>query len=306
MWLDQIAKEPSLALTAYCLPLIAYRMSKIFGIIGNPLAHNLTPILMNAALSHMNIDADFKKFELDLKDPESLANFCYETDLNEIGGFAVASPFREDIMAYMDHYDPLAKIIGTYNTVINEESKLIGHNTESIGALQALQEKTEIPGKRILVIGAGAVGRGFVYSLKEFEAEVFVLDRDAEKAEGLAQEFDVNAIEPKDIEQEQFDIIINATPCGSLPNRNHPTLGLRMASPLSQDQIPSHSVVMDLVLNPIRTKLIEEAEEVGAQVVSGERTFLFSTLRQFELFFGVECPLEVMEEAMYDALEKQS
>jgi shikimate dehydrogenase len=271
---------------------------KTFGIIGNPLAKNLTPILMNAALSHMKIEVDFKKFELDLQDSESLANFCYETDLNQIGGFAVTSPFREEIMAYMDHYDPLARIIGTYNTVINEESKLIGHNTESIGALQALQEKTEIPGKRILIMGCGAVGRGLAYSLKEFGAEVFVLDLDAEKAESLAKEYDLIAIEHKDVEQEQFDILINATPCGSFPKRSE--------SPLSQDLIPSHSVVMDLVMNPIRTQLIEEAEEVGAQVVTGERTFLFSTLRQFELFFGQEAPIEVMEEAMYEALEKQS
>ena len=253
---------------------------------------------MNAALRHMKIDVDFKKYELDLQDSESLANFCYETDLNEIGGFAVASPFREDIGAYMDHYDPLARIISTYNTVINEDSKLIGYNTESIGALQALQEKTHIPGKRVLVIGAGAVGRGLAYSLKEFGAEVFVLDLDAAKAEALAKEYEINAIEHKDVEQEQFDIIINATPCGSFPKKSE--------SPLSQDLIPSHSVVMDLVLNPIRTKLIDEAEEVGAQVISGERTFLFSTLRQFELFFGQECPLEVMEEALYEALEKQA
>ena len=111
---------------------------KNYGIVGNPLAKNLTAVLMNAALSHLKIDAEFKKFELDPQDSESLANFCYETDLNQIAGFAVADPFKEDVMLYMDHYDPLAKIVGSVNTVVNEQSKLFGHNTEPLGALQAL------------------------------------------------------------------------------------------------------------------------------------------------------------------------
>jgi len=271
-------------------------MQKNYGIVGHSLAKNLTVVLMNAALKHLKIDAEFKKFELDLQDSESLANFCYETDLNQIGGFAVADPFKAEIMVYMDHYDPLAKIVGAVNTVTNQKSTLIGYNTEPLGALQALQEKTHIPGKRALVIGAGATGRGIAYSLKEFGAEVFVMDIDAEKAEALAKEFEIDSIEPKDIEQEQFDILINTSPCGAFPKRSE--------SPLSQDQIPSHSVVMDLVTNPVRTKLLEEAEEVGAQIVTGERTLLHSAMLQFELWFKQEVPLEVMEEAMYETLEK--
>ncbi len=273
-------------------------MLKTFGIVGNPLKNNLTVALMNAGLSHTGIEATFKPFELDLQDEESLANFCYETDLNLISGFAVAAPFKEDIMMYMDHYDPLAKIVGELNAVMNEKSTLIGYNTESIGALQALQEKTHIPGKRVLVIGAGATGRGIAYSLKEFGAEVFVMDLDAEKAEMLAKEFDLNSIEHKDVEAEQFDILVNTSPSGAFPKTDE--------TPLSQDQIPSHSVVMDLSQNPIRTKLLDEAEEIGAQIVGGDRVLLFSTLRQFELFFGQEAPIEVMEEALYEALEKTS
>jgi shikimate dehydrogenase len=269
---------------------------KNYGIVGNPLAKNLTAILMNAALKHLKIDTEFKRFELDLQDEESLANFCYETDLNLIGGFAVAAPFKEDVMLYMDHYDPLCKIVGSANTVVNEQSKLFGYNTESIGALQALQEKTHIHGKRVLVIGTEDAGRGLAYSLKEFGAEVFVLDPDLEKAEALAKEFEIEAIEPKDIEQEQFDILINTTAIGAFPKRSE--------SPLSQDQIPSHAVVMDLVMNPIRTQLLKGAEEVGALTISGERMLLHSAIRQFELWFGLDAPTDIMEEALYEELEK--
>jgi shikimate dehydrogenase len=271
-------------------------MSKIYGIVGNPLSDHLTPPLMNAALEHSKMGIEFKKFELDLQDPESLANFCYETDLNEIGGFGVAAPFKQAIMDYMDYYDPLAKIMGSVNTVVNEKSQLIGHNTESLGALQALLEKTKIPGKKILVLGAGPLGRGLAYSLKSFGADVFAFDRVLERAEQLAKDFDVVALEFRDIGNEEFDILINATPVGSGSDRK--------ASLLSSDQIPSHSLVMDTVLHPIRTQLLREAEKAGAQTISGDRMLLNSALRQFELWFGMEAPKEAMEEALLEELGK--
>lgn len=273
-------------------------MYKNFGVVGHPLTQSLAPALFKAAFAHFEMDEEFKLFDFDPIDPETLANFCYETDLNQIGGFTVESPYRETVMMYMDHYDPLAKIVGAVNTVINTNSTLIGHYTESLGALQALLEKTHLPSKRALVLGTGAKGRGLAYSLKEFGAEVFVFDRELEAAEALADEFDITAIEHRDIEAEQFDILINATPVGAFPERS--------ASILTQDQIPSHAVVMDLVSNPIRTKLLEEAEQVGAQIISGERTLLHSAMLQFELWFKRELPLEVMEEALYEALEKNA
>lgn len=273
-------------------------MLNIFGVVGHPLTHALAPALFKAAFAHLGMDEEFKRFDFDPVDPETIANFCYETDLNQIGGFAVEAPYRETIMTYMDHYDPLAKIVGAVNTVINTNHTLIGHYTESLGALQALLEKTHIPSKRALVLGTGAKGRGLAYSLKEFGAEVFVFDRELEAAEALADEFDITAIEHRNIEEEQFDILINATPVGAFPERS--------ACILTQDQIPSHAVVMDLISNPIRTKLLEEAEHVGAQTISGERTLLHSAMLQFELWFKRELPLEVMEDALYEALEKQS
>jgi len=270
-------------------------MLKTYGIVGHPLTRNLTPAILNAAFSHFNIQPDFKTFEIDPNNSENLANFTYETDLKLIGGFGVADPFKVEIMTYVDHYDPLAKIIGSVNTVVNENSKLIGYNTESIGALQALTEKTHVPGKRVLVMGAGAAGRGIAYSLKEFGAEVFIFNRTLEHAEALAKEFDLTAIEHRQIEQENFDIIINATPVGAFPERNNALL--------SQDQIPSHAVVMDLVLNPLRTQLLKDAEAVGALTIGGERMLLHSAIRQFELWFGLDAPVDLMEEAMYEALE---
>lgn len=167
---------------------------KIYGIVGHPVIHSLSPAMHNAAIKQLKPEAKYKLFDIDPSDPENLANFCYETDLNDIGGFSVTMPYKLDIMRCMDHYDPLAKIVGSVNTVVNEDSKLIGYNTDTMGAMTALREKTNLIGKRILVMGAGGTARAIAYGLKEFQAEVYLFNRTMEKAEAIADAFDLDTI----------------------------------------------------------------------------------------------------------------
>ena len=273
-------------------------MRNVYGIIGHPVAKSLSPAMHNAGIKHLKLDAEYKLFDIDPNDSDALANFCYETDLNNIGGFSVTMPHKQAIMAYMDHYDPLAKIVGSVNTVVNEESKLIGYNTDAMGAMTALREKTNLIGKKALVMGAGGAARAIAYSLKEFGVEVYIFNRTMEKAEALAEAFDLETIEFRLIPKADFDIIINATPVGSFPNTEE--------SLLHSEQIPSHSVVMDIVTNPIETQLLKEAKKAGAQTISGERMLLHQAVGQFELWFNKKPPVEVMEKALYEELKKRS
>jgi len=267
---------------------------KIFGLVGHPVAHSLSPAMHNAAIKHLKLDAEYRLFDIDPSDPENLANFCYETNLNQISGFSVTMPYKMNIMTYMDHYDPLARIVGSVNTVINEDNKLIGYNTDTMGAMQALREKTNLIGKKALVMGVGGAGRAIAYGLKEFRADVFVFDKDQERAEQVAKTFELETINYRMIPKEQFDIIINATPVGSMPNTDE--------SMLNTYQIPAHAVVMDIITNPIETQLIKEAKKAGAKTITGERMLLHQAADQFKLFFNMEPPLEVMEKAMYEEL----
>ena len=269
----------------------------VYGTVGHPVANSFSPAMHNAAIQHLKLDAEYKLFDIDPDDPENLANFCYETNLNNIGGFGVTMPYKLEIMAYMDDYDPLAKIVGSVNTVVNKNGKLIGHNTDAMGATQALREKAEINRKKALVMGAGGAARAIVYSLKEFGADVYIFNRTQEKAEALADAFDLETIEFRMIPKANFDIIVNATSVGSLPNTEE--------SLLHADQIPSHAVVMDIVTNPIETQLLKEAKKAGAQTISGERMLLHQAVEQFRLFFDKEAPLEVMEKALYNELAKR-
>ena len=273
------------------------KMQNVYGIIGHPVAKSLSPAMHNAAIKHLKLDAEYKLFDIDPEDPENLANFCYETDLKNIGGFSVTMPYKLVIMTYMDHYDPVAKIIGSINTVVNKNSMLNGYNTDATGAIQAIRSKAEINRKKALVMGAGGAARAIIYGLKEFGADVHIFNRTTGKADDLADEFDVETIEFRHIPKADFDIIVNATPVGSMPNSEE--------SLLHADQIPSHAVVMDVITNPIETQLLKEAKKAGATPISGERMLLHQAIGQFELWFGKKAPVKVMEKALYEELKKR-
>lgn len=269
---------------------------KLYGIVGHPVAKSLSPAMHNAAIRHLGLKAQYNLIDIDPKDPEELANFCYETDLNQVGGFSVTMPYKQEIMAFMDHYDPAAKIIGSVNTVLNEDSKLIGYNTDAIGFMQALREEIEPMGKKALVMGAGGAARAIIYTLKEFGADVYLYNRSKNKAEELEEAFKIQLIEREHIQKAAFDIIINATPVGSLPNTT--------TSLLHADHIHSGATVMDIITSPIETQLLKEAKKAGAKTISGERMLLHQAAGQFEIWFKQEAPLKIMEEALYKELKK--
>ncbi len=271
------------------------RMAKIYGIVGYPVANSLSPAMFNAAFKAGGIDAEYRIFDISPDKPDDLENFCYETDLNNIGGFSVTMPYKQAIIQYMDYYDPLAKMIGSVNTVANEDSKLIGYNTDVTGAIQAIQEKTDLKGKKVLIMGAGGAARAIAYGLKEFGGDVYIFNRTQDKAKQLAKDLDLDIVDYLDIAKENFQIIINATPIGSMPDSDE--------SLLHANQIPKKCVVMDLITNPIKTRILKEAEKAGAETISGERMLLYQAAGQFEIWFGKTAPVEVMEKALYENLK---
>ena len=273
-------------------------MKKIFGVVGHPVEHSLSPAMHNAAYKAMKIDAEYRRFDIDPENWENLANFCYESDLKGIAGFSVTMPFKERIMEYLDNIDVLAKEISSVNTVQNEKSNLNGFNTDATGAIKALREKTELKDKKALVLGAGGAARAIIYALKEFGARVFIYNRTPDKAKELAKHFAVGAIALCDIKKVGFDIIVNSTPVGMFPNVNE--------SLLKADQIKKGAVVMDIITHPIQTRLLKEAKKAGAETISGERMLLHQAADQFVIWFNKPAPYEAMEKALYAELSKRT
>lgn len=273
-------------------------MKKIYGIVGHPVEHSLSPVMHRAAFEAAGIEAKYELFDLDPNYEEVLANFCYETEVNNIGGFSVTAPYKEAVMGYLDHFDVLSKKIGSVNTVKNEDLNLNGYNTDATGAMRALQEHLEIHGKKALVLGAGGSARSVIYTLKECGAEVFIFNRTLQKAADLAKEFELEVIDFRKIKEEEFDIIVNCTTVGAHPQFEQ--------SLLISDQIRQGAVVMDLITHPLETQLLKEAKKAGAITVSGERMLLHQAAGQFEIWFDRPAPFEVMEKALYTELSKRA
>jgi shikimate dehydrogenase len=207
-------------------------------------------------------------------------------------GSAVTVPHKESIIGCVDNLDETAEKIGATNTLVNNSGIITGYNTDYYGAVEALKEKTTLENKKCLVIGAGGAARAVVYGLKKENASITIVNRTFEKAKSLALEFDINC-ENIDNSRELIhknEIIINTTNVGMNPNPNNSIIN-------EEDLIPG-KLVMDIVYNPIETKLIKFARNKGCKVITGDRMLIHQAIGQFELWTGIKPNFKDMEVAL--------
>lgn len=216
-----------------------------------------------------------------------------------VRGCGVSMPFKLAVIPLLDALSPLAERIGAVNTIVNEGGRLVGHNTDAEGALRALEEIVEVPGREVLVLGAGGAARAIAFALVGAGARVTLANRDEAKARELAAHAGANARALAGLEStEPWDVLVNAT-----------SLGMRDVDPtppLEPARVHVRTVVMDIVYKPVETELVRRlrarrAGEGGA-LVTGERMLLHQAARQFELYTGVSAPLEAMEAGLRAAL----
>ena len=211
-------------------------------------------------------------------------------------------------MSYLDETDSTAKAIGAVNTILNEQGKLIGYNTDGVGALRALKENGISPdGKKMLLLGAGGAAKAIAFQAAQEVEELVILNRTSEKAEQLAEvlrrEFGkrVNggALSAEVLKKElkTTDILVNATSVGMHPDVN--------MSPVPSDLLRRDLCVMDIIYNPLETKLVKDAKAVGAKVVLGLEMLLYQGAVAFEIWTNCPAPVEVMRKAALNELEKQ-
>ena len=257
--------------------------TKIAGIIGNPVEHSWSHVIYNAAFGKMNINAIYLKFKVD-----RLGEFIgYFKRLN-ILGFSVTIPHKVEVMKYLDGIDEKAKAIGAVNTIVSKNKKLIGYNTDCGGAILALKSKTQLKGKNAVILGAGGSARAIAYGLMENCANVTLLNRTLEKAKSIAGDFGCGFGALSDLSKKDYDILINSTSVGMHPNVN--------ASPIPARMIKKGAVVFDIVFNPLKTKLLKEAERKGCITIPGLEMLLHGNALQFKLWINKEAPFNLMRE----------
>lgn len=257
-------------------------------IIGDPVEQSLSPQMHNAAYSALGIDNDFVYLGAQVTENQLQAAIAGIRALR-IKGITVTVPHKIAVMQFLDTIDPTAKEIGAVNTIVNQENKLIGYNTDWIGIAEPLKKIIDIKGKSVVILGAGGAAHAAVFAVKQLGGQITILNRTIEHAQNLAAKFNCSYDEITNTESIiTADVIINTT-----------SVGLNSEDcPIDPTLIQGHQIVFDIVYDPYETLLLKEAKKKGATIIHGTDMLLHQGLAQFELFTGKKAPEEVMREVI--------
>ncbi len=250
---------------------------KIFGLVGNPVVHSKGICLHNDLFKKLRLNKIYVNFLVD-----DLKGFVREYG-PIISGLSITIPFKRDIIKYLDGLDRSARRIGAVNTIVKRNGNLIGYNTDMVGAIRAIESKTQIKGKKVLMIGAGGVARAIGYGIIQKNGELIILNRTVRKAKKLARDLGCTYGGLSRLSKlSDVDIVVNATSIGMSPNDDQTPVPRNVLKKI----ITGKTVVFDSVYNPKRTRLLKDARGLGCRVVSGYDMFINQAKEQFKLFTG--------------------
>jgi len=265
------------------------RRTRVYGVIGDPVGHSLSPVLQNAGFQARRMDAVYLPFLV-----HDLRDFLAAIGPLGISGFSVTLPHKEKILRYLDGCDPLAASIGAVNTVVvRGGGKLYGYNTDYVGVLRALERRIPLRGSRVLILGAGGAARAVAFALGQGGASVCIWSRRAGRAKTLARVVGGEAVSRSRLGSEFFDAILNATPVGMHPHGDR--------SPLNARELNCR-LLFDTIYRPPRTKLMQLAERRGIETVSGVEMFVAQGTAQWEIWTGERARVKPMRQAVLRAL----
>lgn len=266
--------------------------TKVYGVIGNPVSHSLSPLMHNTGFIARKLNAVYLPFLV-----KDLRDFLDAIRPLDIAGFSVTLPWKERILRHLDDCDPLAEKIGAVNTVVvRRNGKLCGCNTDYVGVLRALQRRVRLKGSRVLLYGAGGVARAVAFALAQGGAIVCVCSRRPEQARQLARAVGGEVVERARLRREFFDAIVNCTPVGMHPRTS--------ASPLRADALNCR-LVFDTIYRPMRTRLLQLAERRGIETISGVEMFIAQGVAQWEIWTESRAPEAKMRGAVLSALREE-
>ena len=277
--------------------------TKVVGIIGNPVRHSLSPIMHNRAFSHLGLNWVYLSFEVEPGRARSAIEGA--RDLGMVG-LNVTMPFKMEAVEWVDIKDGSVILTDSLNTVLFKGGKIMGFNTDGIGFLNSLREKSiSLQGRKVLLIGAGGAARAVAFVVAQQEvARLTILNRTPQKTHRLAQE--LRSFKPEtEINTASYDLdlalvmgdsdlIINATSVGM---KDRPGI------PIPTDDIDQRHIVYDLVYWPLRTELLKGSEERGARIVSGLEMLIHQGAESFRIWTGVEFPIPIVREELTEYLK---
>lgn len=271
---------------------------RLFGVIGYPVGHSLSPVMMNRAFEVCGLSCRYLAMEVTEleKDLEVLAKVGFE-------GLSVTVPYKEDVMKFLSGIDVNASFIGAVNTLKRSGDGWEGINTDWIGVVKSLEEAlpsgTSWVGKRALVVGAGGASRAVIFALKKMGMDVTIANRTLKNAEILGERFSCRAMPLealRDFGACSWDLIVQTTPVGMKGYGEN-------ESPVPPSLFAPGVIAMDIVYTPRWTVFLRDAHKRGADVVFGYKMLLYQGVAQFEWWLNERAPVEAMRDALERALE---
>jgi shikimate dehydrogenase len=270
---------------------------QIYGILGYPAKHSLSPLMHNAAFKALNIDGEYRIFEINRNE---LDDFFADIFKRNIQGFNITVPYKEEALKYLDYIHPDARIIGAVNTVKVSGHKLEGFNTDGEGFIKSLHEDLgfDPKGRNIAVLGAGGSSKAITFALGGSKPrKVVIYNRDLDKSRHLIVRLEDNfketefklAAKIEELDIEEVDLLVNATSVGMNP-ADQPLVEPRY--------LRKGLLVYDLVYNPSRTMLLEASLGKGCRAVNGLGMLLYQGMSSLQIWTGKKAPESVMRDAL--------
>jgi len=281
-----------------------YRIDKIdsdtafTGLVGSPVMHSVSPHMHNAAFQASGLNGVYLPLEV-----HDLAAFfkrmvvprSREFDWN-LRGLSITAPHKVDVMKFLDWTDPIAEEIGAVNTIVLQDKQLLGYNTDADGLIEPLIQRIgSLSGLHAAVIGSGGVATAAVFALQQHNVDVHLYARDSKKAETVSRRFNISCESLDSVSFSGTDIVINATPLGSIGEKENET-------PASAQQLRGSRLVYDLVYNPIETRFMREGLVAGCDVLGGLEMLVAQARHQFKLFTNTDISSKLMYAAGLSAL----
>jgi 3-dehydroquinate dehydratase/shikimate dehydrogenase len=266
--------------------------TQVFGVIGDPIAHTLSPLLHNTAFIARKINAVYLPFLVN-----NLRDFLKALPDFGVRGFSVTIPHKQSIMRHLHDCDRLSAEIGAVNTVVvRRNGSLYGCNTDYVGVLHALEQKLTLSKSRVLILGAGGSARAAAFALSRAGAAVYICARREPAARELARAIAGEVVPRRALRTKTFDAILNATPVGMYPRD--------AISPLAGGELHCR-IVMDLIYRPEKTQLLKLAARKHIATVSGVEMFVAQGIAQWELWMKRPAPQKAMRRAVLTALRAE-
>jgi len=253
----------------------------LYGVVGNPIAHSLSPTMHNAGFEALGLNAAY--VPLEARDAGDFVTFAKSMDLR---GVSITAPFKITLMPHVDEIEPLARRVGAINTIVVRDGKWLGANTDVEGFLAPLGQRIGLKAARVTVLGAGGAARAVAVALASQGADVTISARRRDAARTIAALVNgsVGHFPPK---PSSWDVLVNATTAGSHANPVNPIAGT----------VLDGEIVFDLIYAPAQTALLTDAKEAGCLTIGGLEMLIAQAERQFQLWTGKKPPQGLFEDA---------